>query len=214
MLSTTLTRHSEIHCFGEIFLPKHFRENYIRTGWTIRDILDSLSCPAGKKVLGFVVHYNELFQSNYTAGLGDELMKRNFRVIHLSRKNQLRRFLSKQVAFRTEVWTDTNGNHPSTLKVELSPIDLFFDIRRTVAHAEQTRRVFGDLPMLDISYEDLCADCSGQLARVCEFVGAPHEDITPGIFKQETRSLREAIINYDRLKRLYAVTRYRRYFED
>jgi hypothetical protein len=213
MLSTALAQHSEIHSLGEVFLPAAFHHDHIPQGrLTITTILDHFGCLTDKKILGFVVHYNELFRSRYTTGLAGELLKREFRVIHLTRDNLLRRFLSKQVALNTEVWADTTGKSPSTLKLTLSSKDLFLDIKATLANAKRIKLVFSALPLLEVSYEDLCADFSREFDRVCEFLNASHENIAPKTFKQETRPMREAIANYDRLKLLFSPTKYRRFF--
>jgi len=215
MLLTALEQHSEIHCLAEIFLPEDFEQTYIPAGESnVRAILDSLSCSPDKKLFGFLVHYNELFQSRYTSGLIDELLQREFRVIHITRDNLLRRFLSHEVALGSQVWGDSDGSKPSTLKVRLSWRDLFLDIQQTIDRAERTRILFRHLPFLELSYENLCADFTANLARVYEFLGASYEELTPLTFKQENRSLREAIANYDRLKLLFSLSKYRRFFDD
>jgi LPS sulfotransferase NodH len=215
MLLTALQQHSAIHCLDEIFLPRYFEQTYLPEGKSrVRDILNSLSCPPDKKLFGFKVLYNELFLSRYTNGLIDELLQREFRVIHVIRDNLLRRFLSNQVALSTQAWKDTGGTNPSTLKVKLSWRELFVDMRQTLDRAERTRVLFRPLPFVELSYENLCADFTGNFARVCEFLGASYERLAPRTFKQENRSLREAIVNYDRLKPLFAVSKYRRFFDD
>jgi hypothetical protein len=215
MLWMALAQHPEIHASGEIFLPERFERDYLPSGkLTIDDILAALPRPEGKKIFGFSVLYNELYRSRYTTGLVAELAKSNFRVIHVVRNNLLRRFISNQVALRTNLWADTRGNSPSTVKVTLGAADLFLDIRRTLARAETTRRVFGQLPFLEISYEDLCIDFSGQLARICKFLGASPESLAPKTFKQDNRPMREAVTNYDQMKLLFSLTKYRRFFEE
>jgi hypothetical protein len=200
--------------FGGSFLPRHFHELHRQGQVKDQRDLDSFSCPADKKIFGFTVHDIEVFQSKYTAGLADELVKRNFRSFTSSEIICSAVFLSKQVALGDQVWSDTNGNSPSTLKVTLSSRHLFVDITQTLANAERTRLMFGNLPFFELSYEALCANFSRQFARVCEFLGASHEKVTPKIFKQENRPMREAIANYERLKLLFSITKYRRFFEE
>jgi hypothetical protein len=214
MLLTALQQHSEIQCLDEIFLPTHFQQTYVPKGKIkVSEILDSFSRTPDKPIFGFSVHYNELFHSRYSNGIVDELLTRQFRIIHLSRDNLLRRFLSHRVASGTLVWS-TGVPSPSTLKIKLSAWDLFVDIKRTLDHAERTRALFRHLPFLELSYENLCADFSGSFDRICKFLGASSQNLTPRSVKQETRSLREAIVNYDRLKLVFAMSKYRRYFDD
>jgi LPS sulfotransferase NodH len=215
MLLTALQHHSEIHCLDEIFVPRHFQQTYIPEGKSnVSEILDSLSCSPDKQIFGFLVLYNELYHSPYTNGVIDELLHREFRVIHLIRDNLLRRFLSHQVARVTQAWGNTDGHNASTLKIKLSAWDLFVDIKRTLDKTERTRVLFRHLPFLELSYENLCADFTGSFDRVCKFLGVSSQNQTPRTFKQENRSLREAIVNYDRLKLLFTLSKYRRFFED
>jgi hypothetical protein len=215
MLLTALQQHSEIHCLDEIFLPIHYHQTYIPKGESkVSEILDGLSCAPDKRIFGFSAHYNELFHSRYTTGIVDELLHRQFRIIHLVRDNLLRRFLSHRVASATRVWGDGDGHKPSTVKIKLSAWELFLDIRRTLHQAERTRVLFRRLSFLELTYENLCADFTGSFARVCKFLGASYENLTPRTFKQENRSLREAIVNYDRLKLVFAMSKYRRFFDD
>jgi len=215
MFLTALKQHSEIHCLGEIFLPIDFVQRYIpESKTTMRDILDSLLSASDKHIFGFAVHYNEMFQSRYTQGLIGELIERKFAVIHLTRDNLLRRFLSYKLARMTETWGDTDGNKPSTAKVALHCAEIVLDIRRTVKRAAKVRTLFGHLPYMEVSYEGMCADFSGTLKGVCEFLGASYQDLRPRTFKQENRSLREAIVNYDRLKWLFRLSKYRRFFDE
>jgi hypothetical protein len=117
------------------------------------------------------------------------------------------------VASETHVW-GTEDPSPSTLKIKLGAWDLFVDIKRTLDRAERTRALFRHLPILELSYENLCADFSGSFDRVCKFLGASSQILVPRTIKQENRSLREAIVNYDRLKLVFAMSKYRRYFDD
>jgi sulfotransferase family protein len=215
LLLTALRQHSQIHCLEEIFLPIYYRESYLPAGKSkARDILDTWPCPAGKTIFGFSALYPELFRSEYTPDLIEELIARRFRIIHVSRNNLLRRFLSHKIARKTDVWGDATGENPTTLKVHIAPWELLLDIRRVLKRAESVKMRLGHLPFLDISYEALCDDFSGTFSRVCDFLGVSYEDLKPKTFKQESRSLRESIANYDYLKLVFTFSKYSRFFDD
>lgn len=215
MLLTALQQHSEIYCLSEIFVPEHFKQSYIPSDQlNVKNVIDSLSRSRDKKILGFSVLYNELFHSRFTEAPVDELVQQKFRVIHVVRDNLLRRFLSHKIASSTKVWTDSNGHNPSTLKVKVSYRDLFVNIKQTLEDAERVRVVFCQRPLLELSYETLCIDFSRNCARVCKGLGASYENRGPKTFKQENHSLREAITNYNRLKCVFAVTKYKRCFDE
>jgi hypothetical protein len=212
MLRTALEKHSQIHCLGEVFLPVHFEQTYIPQGrLRVGDILESIGHASDKNIVGFSILYNELFQSKYTTGLIDELSQRRFTVVHIVRDNLLRRFLSHKLALSTQMWT---GKTPSPPKVRLSGIELLSDIKRNLNRAEKTRALLGHLPFLELSYESLTADFTGNFARVCEFLGARYEELQPQTVRQETRPLQEAIVNYRRLKLLFTMSKYRDFFDE
>jgi hypothetical protein len=215
LLRSALQQHSEIHCLEEIFLPKCYRERYLAAGKSkAGDILDTFACPAEKKIFGFSALYPELFRLEYTPDLIEELIARKFRVIHVSRDNLLRRFLSHKIARSTGVWDDTKGDNPTTLKVHITPWELLSDIRKVRKRANIVKMRLGYLPFLDISYEAICNDFPGTFSRVCDFLGVSYEDLKPGTFKQESRSLRQSITNYNQLKLVFTFTKYSRFFDD
>jgi hypothetical protein len=214
-LVSALKQHSQIHCLGEIFLPKHYRETYLPGGkLKARDILDSWRCPAEKHIFGFSALYPELFRTEFSTDLIGELIARRFRVIHVTRDNLLRRFLSHKIARRTGIWGDNEGKNPTTLNVQISRRELLSNIRTIEERARLVKIKLGYLPFLEISYEAMCVDFTETLFRVCDFVGASREDLKPKTVKQESRSLRTSITNYNRLKLLFAFSKYRRFFDD
>lgn len=215
LLLTALQQHSQIHCLGEIFLPQYYRETYLPAGKSkTRDILDTWLCPPEKKLFGFSVLYPELFRSKYTPDLIEELIARRFRIIHVSRDNLLRRFLSHKIARKTGVWRDAKGDNSTTLKVHITPWELLSDIRRVMKRCKIVRMRLGHLPFLNISYEAMCNDFPGTFSRVCDFLGVPYEDLKPETFKQESRSLQESITNYRPLKLVFTFSKYSRFFDD
>ena len=215
MLRTALGQHSDVACLGEILLPMHFQKTYIPEGkLKINAILDGLPVAADKRAFGFSILYNELFRPEYMNDLTNELVKRRFAVIHVVRDNLLRRYVSNHVARMTRVWTAKDVPKPTTLKVTVSCARLYADMRRTAARAKSVRDRFRALPVLELTYEDLCADFSGNFRRVCEFLSVAYEDLQPRTLKQENRPLREAVANYDRLKLIFALTPYQRFFDE
>ena len=70
------------------------------------------------------------------------------------------------------------------------------------------------MPFLDIRYEALRDDFPGPFFRVCDFLGVSYEDLKPTTFRQESRSLRESITNYSRLKLAFTFSKYSRFFDD
>jgi hypothetical protein len=215
MVRKALQHHSEIQCLGEIFQPHDFRSRYIPEGKSnMGEILDECSAAAVKKVFGLTVLYNEVFASPYTKGLTDELVKRRFKVIHVVRENLLRRYVSNHVAHTTKIWMVAGQPRPTTLRATVSCARLYIDMVRTAARAQRLRGRFRELPILELTYEDFCGDFSGNIRRACEFLSVPYEHLPPRTIKQESRPLREAIANYDWLKLLFALSRYRRFFDE
>jgi LPS sulfotransferase NodH len=138
----------------------------------------------------------------------------DIKIIHLKRRNILRTHLSRERAIRTDEWARLDdAPRPET------PIHL--DYERCLADFEQTRRweeemdaFFAGREMLQLTYEALVADMTGEMDRVQAFLGVPRRDLTPLTKKQAQKPLSAAIANYDELKARFAGTPWAAFFED
>ncbi len=117
-------------------------------------------------------------------------------MIHLERRNWLRRTLSLWLAEQTNVWSDCDGSRPTVGRVEVNIDRLYavFDELQTLY--ARNRADFAGLESLDVWYEDLCSDYEAQMSHVFEFLGLEAKSVRPQTHQQESRALPEIISNY------------------
>ena len=226
MLATALQRHAGIYARTEVFgLVRMERLRFIvsvllgkpETEVGEDDILDYLlnyldgqATQQGAKALVFISLYYELLSAPYTQALIRASTERDFRIIHLTRRNLLKRLLSSTVARQTGAYL----GGPAQLRVQLDPDRIVEDIQFTLESEAQVRTKFADVPILDLVYEDVCADFRGAMRGVFRFLEVPDDKVQPETMKQENRTMREAIVNYDELKARFSGSRYERLFEE
>ena len=127
----------------------------------------------------------------------------SYRIIHLKRRNLLRRYLSNNRAMKTNVWwvgaDDTKSYEAPSEKIDL--LKCVQDFRRVEDYRVRFDDLFRNHEMLDVYYEDVAADPQAEGARVIEFLGLePADELRITSRKTGTDKLREAIPNYDELK--------------
>ena len=136
------------------------------------------------------------------------LRSRDVRVIHLERRNWLRRTLSLWLAEQTDVWSDRDGTQPTVERIEVDIERLFaaFDELQTLY--AQNRADFAGLDSLDVWYEELCNDYEAQMARVFGFLRLDAEPVRPQTHRQEQRALPDIICNYAQVAQALTGTRF------
>lgn len=155
---------------------------------------------AGHRAVGFKLMYGH--------GDGNDVVRdylahdTNLRVIHLKRRNLLRRQLSNDRARATGVWhapVGTPRDPPPAVEIDLERCVTEF-IRTQRKQAEYERRFAGHA-LLELHYEDLAADPVAVAGQALAFLGL---EASPELSAQFERigvdRLRDAIVNYDELK--------------
>ena len=139
---------------------------------------------------------------------------RDIRVIHLWRRNQLRRHVSLQQALQTGVWIQY---HPTVMPPRGAKVDVD-QFLRTAETTEQMREAFhvrfGRHPAVQIDYEELADDNNGQMKRVFEFLGVDPLPVKPTTVQQNTADLRILIQNYDEVAAKLRGTRFEEFLEE
>ena len=129
------------------------------------------------------------------------------RVVILRRRNQLRRFVSKQIAKKTKHWHQNRlrvGATAPPVEERRIHIDLTQFIREiTVSELgfDRFERLTEGLPRFAVTYEELSSDLDGSLRRVASFLGAgePAHEAPPVLTRQNPEPLRSLIENFDEL---------------
>ena len=211
---------------GEIFWPKksahHERVLHDRELARLRredpvaflSAIGDVARSEGYRVFGFKMLYAHGSHSStateYLASLP------NLRLIHLKRRDRLRRFVSLKRAMTSGVWTLRQEEDRA---LEKPPMELDFDECvedfENIAKAEREYdEFFFRQSILEIYYEDLVADLDALSRRIQEFLTLPPRKLQVPTRRMGGGSPRDAIANYDEMASRFADTEWADQFTD
>lgn len=123
-------------------------------------------------------------------------------VIHLKRRNLLRRLVSWERALATDSWYLQRGESGPELPVVTLPIAKVVEDITSIQSAQgHYDACFKEHPMLEVFYEDLEQDPQAVGVRALNFLGLKASyKLDIRLEKTGVDTLREAIANYDELK--------------
>lgn len=124
------------------------------------------------------------------------------RVLHLTRQNLLRRYVSLLRAKATGEWQRRadEGGPQQQPKVAVSLPEFLKDAARIRAWEQDYRAAFAGHPVLELTYEELSEDPAGVGRRAVEFLGGdPEAPLDVRTRKTGVDPLRDAVSNYDEL---------------
>jgi LPS sulfotransferase NodH len=207
-------------CFSgyEVLSEMHVRDNHIP--WFLPDIadnlklcdlrrtnpvaflekLDQLTRSRGYSAVGFKYMY---WEADKTPAVTEYLVShKDIRVIHIRRRNLLRRLLSQRRAEQTGQWF-AEGDQT----VELPPIRLtLHDLVADINYLRPKEIYYGGLveshDVLNLYYEDIVSDTVGTAKQAWRFLGLRDWDsVSIRSKKIGVDPLEHAIENYDELRR-------------
>lgn len=162
------------------------------------DRLVAQAVEGGNRFVGFKLMY---FHADRCEQVREHLVAdENIRVLHLTRWNLLRRYLSLLRARATGEWQQPakRGGRREQPKVEVSIPDLLVDIARIRRWESAYRQAFAGHPVLELTYENLSQEPVTEGRRALEFLGAdPEVDLRVRTRKTGVDPLQDAIVNYD-----------------
>lgn len=243
LLRTLLESHPEIVCQTEVFnsdnpnlpYPLSTPVDTILTDWVFKDFPTQIKCA------GFVL------QAYHPGGLKafpgirenpewSEVWARlqqmpDLKVIHLRRKNGLRRHLSHTMARQTGTWhhwDPTKVNQVSHIEkpilkadaddprpqVRLQPERLRLDFDEVDQLHQRVNTLFGNGQYFSLTYEDLAAEPDRCGAELLGFLGVSPRELKAAVKKLENRSLNSSIENFESLKQEFAGTPWQGFFEE
>ncbi len=130
------------------------------------------------------------------------ISERNISIIHLVRRNLLRRYLSYRRALEIGDWRRLAGSAGVPPRaVRLDPHECFRDFLSTEAQRVRYARHFEQHEVREVYYEDLAEDPRGVGAQVVEFLGlTPRDDLEITEEKIGGASMRDSILDYDEFR--------------
>lgn len=151
---------------------------------------------------GFKMIYSTLGLPQWKGEIDALLADEDIWFIHLARRNNLRRYISEEIANSGgPIHSGAGGRADAPAQITVD-IDAFL-ANNTQVEAEHAA-VVARLPearTLNVTYEGLATDTAATLHRVCEFLGVTVDDksITPALEKVGAKDLSETVSNYQEL---------------
>ncbi|MDC1255999.1 sulfotransferase domain-containing protein [bacterium] len=212
-LVSLLNSHPHIHTRGEAFnrlagqkyqtvLKKEFSKqpNYI-------------------KAKGFKIFYYHPLDEE-SCGIWDELQSmKNLHVIHLTRGNILEILLSRKIADIQDEWlikSDSNSSDSLT-----KPVSVSFTVDELTQGFEQTKgwekegnEMFKSHKLLPVTYEELITDKNETFKKLSHFLNVGYQSPQTNLKKQNIKTFKERINNYQELKLAFIDTQWSEYFTE
>ena len=225
-LGDLLDSHRSVRVAGEIFNPnyRHTAGDNLAEGLVDlrrRDPIAYLEAFFTQPLDDSISHLGFRLFHDHARGKGDKSIWTALRrmkgllVVHLQRRNILRNLLSLKLAMRSRKWQRVDGE-PA---VRYEPVTLDFD--EVVAHIEarersvaEGNRFFRGHRIMDVFYEDLVRDETGQLNDLLRFLGLPPQSLTKKTLKQNHQRTEDLIENHAELAARFRHTRWHEFFEE
>lgn len=219
LLVSMLRSHPAIGACGEVFNGRHLddpipwppaweRKNLIElrraNKAALLDQLAEIAISMSLSAFGFKLMY---FQAERNPEVVSYLQSTaNLRVLHLRRRNRLRRYLSHELASTQDKW-----KNPKLAAGEVRPpaataklhLDFATCVRDFVQHMSLEKRTidtFRDKPILELYYEELASNPQDVGRRTLEFLGLPDHPLQLGEAKSGAESLDAAVKNLPELR--------------
>lgn len=142
---------------------------------------------------------------------------------YLWRRNRLRRYLSQCLAelsgswYQSGSWLQPNRNRGTGKplnRLKLDPIEIIKDFEYVAFEEEKYEALFRNHSTLNLFYEDISNEFASVSARIAEFLNISVRKLKTRSIKNKKVPLREAIANFDELKKAFTNTKWAQYFDE
>jgi LPS sulfotransferase NodH len=141
----------------------------------------------------------------------------DIKIIHLSRRNLLRRIISHANARDTQQWTLYPNNKAkiknTTFTIEIDHLQKNFEMM--AKRYQQANDIFSGHKMIDICYEDLCNGLEQEMKKkILPFLEVPFVQIHPATRKNPEKNMIDIVSNYSELKQHFKDTKWAKFFDE
>lgn len=202
LVQTELNRRwPEMRCLGEEYGADRRRR---APSETIDEITARVFAPTeDHPIVGCKLFYLHLYPSQ----LRDIITLPGMKVVHLRRRNLLRRYVSLQIAINNDRWLGHRRMSSPTIDERAVTINVDHFLQDTHRSVDSERRaeevvVDAGVDVLDVWYEDLSEHLDAELRRIAAFLGAgtPVLESEPLLRRQNPEPLRLLVRNYEELR--------------
>lgn len=231
MLGRLLDSHDGCISGGELFNPRlldqgtmdwpihTMREDAgVRSAWEdgSTDVfarLAELEQSEGRK-LGFKLLYYHGLQN--PGVLRHVLDRAETRVLHIRRRDRLRRWLSHALADRSDRWASDKQTAATKRRedrsIALDPTKTLHDFALQSAYENRYSALFAERELL-VTYEDFAADTAGEGSRILNHLDLAEADLTVQTVRAGGRPLADSIENLEELRRVFSGTCWSEHFD-
>ncbi len=240
MLIELLGSHANVLSIGEIFNSWFIEHNQIP--WTNKKALtDSellalrihdpetflekifeMGAAKGCDSIGFKLLY---YHGSCNGAVLDYLLNnRSIKIIHLRRRNRLRRYLSQRIAEQSGSWYQSGSwwhqlmsKQKSSMlshSIEIDPTEIIKDFEHLAFEEEKYEALFLNHSTLNLFYEDLSTELTSMSSNIAEFLNISVRKLKTRSKRNKTVELNKAIANYDELKKALIDTKWAQYFNE
>lgn len=226
-----LMSHPDICSHGEVFAPKaavlygiHARLNpplldlmlELRTQDPIKFLHGYVFYAGKRKAVGLKFKFEELSLPQYQE-IADHIRRdTDIKVIFLTRKNLLKRYVSQHLAIHVyKKFNQHKGQPlPPAATIRLSAAECEKEFAYTRERERKFRDYFCEHPVLEVTYEDLVDTSEHTLGQIQDFLGVERHELTTKLAKIQQQPMSKVLENYDALNAHFAGTDYAVFFDD
>lgn len=212
MIRLSLDSHPSVRCFGEEFhrkrkleqcyrsyIKKSFRRKALHYLWSrqpVSEYLDWLYEQAAYDTIGFKLLYS---QANLNPWVMGYVRRHRIRVVHIVRKNVLKKLVSK-IAKRSDGVSHSMQEVADRRPVHVPVRTLIFRLKRiSKRDADWTRRLSA-LPYLKVSYEDFVSNPETP-KKILDFIGVDRDQpLHSPLKKLNPDRLEDIVANYEEVR--------------
>jgi len=188
------------------------------------------------KAVGFKAHYYQLANPFFEKAFKYLKKHSEIQIIHLIRRNFLLTLVSNELAKETKQYFKPDPiiaekiNNSGLLNEqfsgskrekdsEFSCISLDFEKVRnyfetTERSIELYKHDFRQHDIIEIYYEDLVQNLQNETNKLLNFLGVENKPLSSVLIKQNTRNIKEILLNYEDLKEKFANSKWSVFFTD
>jgi len=197
----------------DLFCRYRKTEKVIRPWVTFRYLRHLERYPGDNEAIGFKLMYLQLCR---TPEIFLYFLMNNYKILHLIRENYLDVLVSGAVVRKTGIPHTTQAIEAP--KVTLDIPSLLRKLRRQDAILKLAKLALklSRIPVIELTYESLCEDREGTLAKVENFLGIEHGGVSHWSERKKITgdSLEEKVENYEEVKKVLEGTKFEKFLRE
>jgi len=222
MLRSSLLNHPDIVVHHELFNIHMGAYHPYPVDTAAATILNdyAFQSPEQIQAVGFPIHEDQPSDKKAAQWLDTwRILKdmSDLKIIHLSRRNLLKRRISEEKAAIQRQWTLYPYNTPRNAIVQFKPIrpqalEEYFQSMKV--RYDHFHRLFSAQEKIHVVYEDLCSNYESVMRDIQGFLKVAEVSLSPSTRKYPSYRLRETIANYDELKFYFSDSMWAEFFDE